>query len=445
MFCSLGPFVLGDHLFNTRTGSVFRVTDKNSNVYAVKVFTYSDEQKGGHKERRLFDYANERSTMVSLTNAACPELLKALAEKSRQGESIRCENHHIQLVLGLDVPVVDVEGAKISPIKTRKMRLLSSNGEETDRRLDFSMNTLVPYMAGGRLGDLVSRIPKYQSMVVRYPLYVDVAPQMVDAVRFMHAQHIVHLGIQASTILCSSVNCEEAVLADPSTAWNGAKNTSSPYSNELMQQSVRFSQFVKKDKEQSEVSRIFSSYLNQSSSSSWSSLSDEERWEGTLKVDWYGLGGALFYVLAGLRPVAEDRSGANSHDAAEFIYKALQSQQLLRKVHSVEAQSALAKIRDQVAEGLLLVDGLLQADRSKRISFDEKISTVDQLVRTKNSLRSSSKALMSALQVDKDQKKKKNKSCESFITESPKQSQTLATLPVQDISNLPAFIQDICQ
>lgn len=405
------------------------MTDRNSNVYAVKVFTYSDDQQGGHKERRLFDYANERSTIVSLTQAGCPELLKALGDKSKQGKSITCANHHIQLVLGLDVPVIDVTGSD-SVIKLRKMRILNSHGEETDRMLDFSKNTLVPYMAGGRLGDLVSRVPKYQSMVVRYPLYVDVAPQMVDAVRFMHAQHLVHLGIQASTILCSSVNCEDAVLADPSTAWNGEKGTVSPFGNELMQQSVRFAQFVTTtENQQSDVSKIFTSYLNQTND-----------WEGAMKVDWYGLGGALFYVLAGLRPVAEDRAGANSHDAAEFIYKALQSKQLLKRVPSQEGQEALSRIRDQVAEGLLLVDGLLQADRSKRISFDnpngENLKT-----RTKNSLRSSSKALMSALQVEEGN----SNSCASFINESPKESATLSNLPVNDRDSLPAFIQGICR
>lgn len=409
------------------------MTDRNSNVYAVKVFTYSDDQKGGHKERRLFDYANERSTIVSLTQAGCPELLKALGDKSKQGKSVTCANHHIQLVLGLDVPVIDARGSS-AVINLRKMRILNSHGDETDRMLDFSKNTLVPYMAGGRLGDLVSRVPKYQSMVVRYPLYVDVAPQMVDAVRFMHAQHVVHLGIQASTILCSSVNCEDAVLADPSTAWNGEKGTVSPFGNELMQQSVRFAQFVKNGStthdEQSEVSRIFTSYLNQTS----------HDWEGAMKVDWYGLGGALFYVLAGLRPVAEDRAGANSHDAAEFIYKALQSKQLLQRIPSQEGQEALSRIRDQVAEGLLLVDGLLQADRSKRISFDNQ-NGESLKIQTKNSLRSSSKALMSALQVEEG----KGSSCASFINESPKESATLSNLPVKDRHSLPAFIQGICQ
>lgn len=419
-------------MYNTRTGAVFRVVDKNSNVYALKVFTYSDDLPIGHKQRRLYDYATERSTLVAVTKASCPELLDSLAEKSKYGSSITCANHHVQHVLGLDVPVIDGDGGHA--VSTRKVRLQSSRGEESERMLDFGATTLLPYMAGGRLSDLIARVPKYQSMVIRYPLYVDVAPQMVDAVRYLHSLHIAHLGIQASTILCSNVNCEDAVLGEPSAAWTGKEGTTSVYANELMQQSVRFAQFASSEKNQtSAVTQVFADYMK-----------DSDDWEGTLKVDWYGLGGALFYILAGIRPVAEDRSGPNSHDAAEFIYKALQSKQLLNKVPSAEAKEALAKIRDQVAEGLLLVDGLLQTDRSKRISFDITSTGSQRAAQTKSSLRSS-KALMSALQLDdKASAKKKANTCSSFMAESTKESETLAKLPVGDKANLPSFLQDIC-
>jgi serine/threonine protein kinase len=424
----VGPFVLHNHLFNTRTGSVFRVTDKNSNVYALKVFTYGENAPVGHKERRLYDYANERSTTMLLTKAACPTLLDSLSDKSKFGSSVTCANHHIQVLLGLDVPVMEQSDSK-TVLGTRKMRLMNSKGEETDRNLDFKANTLLPFMAGGRLSDLVSRVPKYQSMVVRYPLYVDVAPQMVDALRFMHSQHIAHLGVQASTILCSSVNCEDAVLSDPSTAWNGAEGTQSAFASELMQPSVRFAQFVGEEKtESSEVTKQFAQYLR-----------DDLSWEGTLKVDWYGLGGALFYILAGIRPVAEDRRGPNSHDVAEFIYKALQSQRLLGKVPSEDAKKALAHIRDQVAEGLLLVDGLLQTDRSKRISFDP--FSAEASIKTRSKLRSSKNAI-SVLQTEA---KSSTTSCSAFMAKSVKESDTLAALPVNDRTNLPSFLQDICQ
>jgi len=151
------------------------------------------------------------------------------------------------------------------------------------------------------------------------------------------------------------------------------------------------------------------------------------------------LGGALFYILAGIRPVAEDRRGPNSHDVAEFIYKALQSQRLLGKVPSEDAKKALAHIRDQVAEGLLLVDGLLQTDRSKRISFDP--FSAETSIKTKSKLRSSKNAI-SVLQTEA---KSRTTSCSAFMAESVKESDTLAALPVNDRTNLPSFLQDICQ
>jgi hypothetical protein len=413
------------------------VTDLKNSTYSLKVFTYGVDLPLGHKERRLYDYANERDHMVNITRATCPELLEALGNKAKFGTSLECSNHHLQMLLGLDVPVSDtIDGEALA---MRKMSIRNSAGDESDRMLDFGANSLLPYMAGGRLSDLVTRVPKYQSMVVRYPLYVDVAPQMVEAVRHLHSLHVAHLGIQTSTILCSNVACEDAILSDPSAAWDGDASNPSPYASELMQQSVRFSQFAPKGEEDEEhddhpkpptegmtnVTHIFADYLTTPS------------WEGTMKVDWYGLGGALFYVLAGIRPVAEDRTGANSHDAAEFIYRALQSKQLLSKIPSEDAKKALMKIRDQVAEGLLLVDGLLQADRSKRISFDAPRMAAHMQKTTKN-LRSS-KALMSALQTDSTVQLT---SCASFIANSAKASETLADLPVGD--ELPSFLQQIC-
>jgi serine/threonine protein kinase len=440
----IAPFVLQEHLYNTRAGSVFRVIDKNSNDYSLKVFTYSDELAIGHKERRLFDYANERTYMVNITRNACPELLESLSKPELYGKSIECTDHHVQLLLGLDVPVHNSTGDQ-HLIGSRKMKITNSAGDETDRVLDFTANTLLPYMAGGRLNDIISRVPRYQSMVVRYPLYVDVAPQIVDAIRYLHSIHIAHLGVQTSTILCSDFNCEDAVLSDPTVAWNGEGQVST-YANELMQQSVRFSEFasVKNQTEQDPhrgyIVKTFSSYLNGTD------------WDSAMKVDWYGLGGSLFYILAGIRPVAEDRTGPNSHDAAEFIYKALQSKQMLSKISTEESRNALNKIRDQVAEGLLLVDGLLQTDRSKRISFDYTSSSINRAQKTTNNLRNS-KLLMSALETDSSvltNRKTVNSvsqstTCSAFIADSIKSSQTLAELPVDKKESLPSFIQQICQ
>ena len=421
------------------------MTDKNSHEYALKVFTYSDELAMGHKERRLYDYANERTYLVNITRNACPELLDALADKSLFGKTVACANHHIQLLLGLDVPVFDKQGAQV--LGTVKLPIASSTGDESNRVLDFTANTLLPYMAGGRLNDIVGRVPRYQSMVVRYPLYVDVAPQIVEAVRYLHSIHIAHLGIQTSAILCSNIECEDAILADPSVAWNG-QGKASPYANELMQQSVRFSQFTTRDHsgeseqeheahtsagEMTAISKTFASYLNSTD------------WEAATKVDWYGLGGSLFYILSGIRPVAEDRAGPNSHDTAEFIYKALQSKQLLNKIPDEESKKALMKIRDQVAEGLLLVDGLLQTDRSKRISFDLSPVGLQRMQRTANNLRSSKALMSSALQLGSQSTTGQDNSCAKFISESTKASQTLAELPVQDKESFPSFLQQICQ
>ena len=416
----LGPFALHEHLYNTRTGSVFRVTDKNENVFSLKAFSYFENVASGHKERRLFDFANERTYLTTITRAVCPSLLSALSSTSTA--SVMCANHHVQLMLGLDVVVLNESGAALG---LAPLMIANSDGDESERQFSFTTNILLPYMQGGRLNDLIARAPKYQSMVSRYPLYVDVAPQLIEAVRFLHSSHIVHLSIQASTVLCSNVNCDEAVLAEPTNAWNG-EGASSLYANELMQQSVRFSQFApNSDSQHDLVSPVFTKYLEAARHS--------VDWTGTLTVDWYGLGGTLFYILSGIRPVAEDRSGPNSHDAAEFIYIALQSKQLLAQVVSPEAKTALSKIRNQVTEGLLLVDGLLQTDRKKRISFDG-VSHIDK---TRNSLRSGKALISAAIQLDEGVS-----SCMQFFAHSTAESDTLKSLPLKE--GMPSFIQGLC-
>jgi hypothetical protein len=102
----------------------------------------------------------------------------------------------------------------------------------------------------------------------------------------------------------------------------------------------------------------------------------------------------------------------------------------------------MKKVRNTVTEGLLIVDGLLVADRSKRITFDISKNGSERAGKASNSLRAG-KALMSVLEVDRSIIQPKS-SCSSFMEDVVKRSEVLRELPIKDKSKLPAFIQDMC-
>jgi len=62
MECPQGPFVLHERLYNNRYGVVFRVTDANSNSYALKSFAYLENVRlSFQSHRRLFsDVSGQR-------------------------------------------------------------------------------------------------------------------------------------------------------------------------------------------------------------------------------------------------------------------------------------------------------------------------------------------------------------------------------------------------
>jgi serine/threonine protein kinase len=414
--------MLHEHLYNTRTGSVFRVTDRNSNTFGLKVFSYVPSKPAAEKAQQLVGFGTERAMLLKITKLVCPKLL----EDNPAGEpfDISCDNSHLEMLHGMDVEVIDREGKSV---KSLLMNITNSQGIVSERRLDFTSNILVPYMSGGRLGDVVDHNPALRSIVNRYLAYTVTAVQLIESVRKLHELGIAHLGIAPSTVYCSNPSCDEVTLGEFSRAY--AKKdpilSSSRFTSEMAQDSVRYMSFEAGNSPEQIDSRV----IKQLSKYADMPIS----WESVRKVDWFGLGGTFFYIVGGSRIFIDSIkiSRTSSRALADFIVTSMSDKHLISRVTDKESRKAFDKIRDNVAEGLTLIDGLLSSDRSKRISFD----TESAETRVSASLRAN-KAVMSALQTET---KVAGRTCASFLAE------TRRVIPSMSADvGVPSFLQTVC-
>lgn len=413
--------MLGEHMFNTHTGSVFRVTDKNSNTFALKVFSYVPSRSAADKAAQLLGFGTERATLMKVTRSVCPQLLEA--HRGDEPTDITCDNSHLELLAGLDVHVIDQDG---KDLKSMLMNITSSQGVTTERRVDFTSNVLVPYMAGGRLGDAIDRNPSFKSLANRYWTYTVMATQLVEAVKRMHSIGVAHAGISPSTVYCTSPTCEEVILGEFSRAYAEKDPilASGRFVSEFSQEAVRF---MSNDEYRAE--EINKKVVNQFNAYS----ADKPNWNAAKKVDWFGLGGTFFYVVSGNRIYVDsvEVSRSSSRMLADFIINNMSNKKLVDKVKDEQSKKLLVQVRDQIAEGLALIDGLLVADRSKRITFDDDRGQT----RLTNSLRAN-KAVMSAIQTEV---RASGNTCASFLQE------TRRVIPeLSPRAPVPSFLQSIC-
>ena len=413
--------MLHEHMFNTRTGSVFRVTDKNSNTFAAKVFSHLPQNKAASKAAQLIRFGIERAMLMKITKSVCPSFLDT--PSTEEPVDITCDSTHLEILGGLDVDLIDKDGKEL---KSLMMNITSSQGDVTERRVDFTSNMLVPYMSGGRLGDVIDNTPSFKSITARYLAYTSIAPQLIEAVKRLHSLGIAHSGITPSTVYCSNPSCDEVTLGEFGRAYTD-KNplaASTQFVSEIAQDAVRFMTLDGSPKEgiDAKVIRKLSSYAAQPAS-----------WDAARTVDWFGLGGTLFYVVASSRVYIDsaDLSRTSSRSVAEFVVKSMNERALINRVPDAQSRTVLSKIRDSVAEGLSLIDGLLAVDRSKRINFD----TEEGRSRISTSLRAN-KAAMSVLQTEV---RTAGSTCASFLHETRK------IIPSMNAKqSMPSFLQHLC-
>ncbi|EER08979.1 hypothetical protein Pmar_PMAR009971 [Perkinsus marinus ATCC 50983] len=366
-----GPFILHERLFQARNGVVFRVTDSNKNDYALKAVSLPVDTDQERKIHTLGQFNREKMWFGKTNTVQC-----AAIGSAKPGQTVTCPNHHVLYGFGHDVSDIQYEnGTKVPVTSGVTMVVPKASGRKSEdvKNIYFGSNILMQYMPGGRLVDLLQPaadqqgyIGEFSSMITRFPLFQKIAPQLVTSLRFLHSKaHMIHLGMSPKTVLCSDTKCSDAAIFEYFNTWDGKVPTPStpPAASELMQDSVVLATGAEdgKNSETKEIRSLLSS----------PSLTFDE----AKSVDWYALGGTLFNIISGTRAVVDERK-LNNPSVALQAEKVVAPENKKRNsaVHMLTA-SLSKSMRSEVVESMLLIDGLLQEDRKRRISFDIEDAT----------------------------------------------------------------------
>jgi hypothetical protein len=397
------------------------VTDTEGNAFSLKCFTYQQSDEPVAITEQLVRFVTDRTTLSKVTESLCPNL--TLGMENQPNDSVQCQPHHLQLLLGKDIQLFDTTGHLLS---TKKLKITNGRGETSDRMVNFQQNMLLPHHEGLSLGDSLDVKKEFKSLVSRYLSYTIIAPQLVDAIKTLHGLGFAHLGLDAGVVLCVDAACTEVVVSDFSRSVESSNKQvieASPFASELGQTSIRFYAFDGSDTP---------AMSDRNAIEALGKYTEEKRsFDSLKKVDWFGLGGTLYYIINGQRYYADSQSQLGSRSMASFIIKAFNeaSGSLLKAEADVSVKRTLTSLRDHIAEGLLLIDGLLDVDRSKRLSFDSE----PEKQRLATNLRSTRLA-MSALQTES------NKSvCNQYFEE----SRNVIT-DFKPTDHLPRFMEEFC-
>ncbi|KAF4669461.1 hypothetical protein FOL47_002535 [Perkinsus chesapeaki] len=370
-----GPFILHERLFQARNGVVFRVTDSNSNEYALKTVSLPVDTDQERKIHTLGQFNREKMWFDRTNEAQCGAI-----RTGKPGDTVSCPNYHVLYAFGHDVGDIKYENGTQVPVTFGvSMVVPKASGRKANdlKNVFFGSNILMQYMPGGRLVDILQPsgsasaqqgyLGEFTSMVTRFPLFQKIAPQLVTGLKFLHAKaHMLHLGMSPKTVLCSDAKCSDAAIFEYYNAWDGKVPTPStpPSASELMQDSIVIATGPEdgKSTETKEIRTLLSN----------PSLTFNE----AKSVDWYALGGTLFNIISGTRAVVDERK-LNNPSLALQAEKVVAPENVKRNsaVHMLTA-SLSQSMRSEVVESMLLIDGLLQEDRKRRISFDvEDVAT----------------------------------------------------------------------
>ena len=352
----------------------------------------------------FYEMEREKAFLYNITQAQCQGIFTAAA-----GEEVECIDKHLQIALAINVQVYEGENLL-------NKTAIPINGESGFKLNDFTNNIIFPAMNATGLNEVVLLTKEYMSSAVnRFGLYVTLAPQLVEAVRFLHANHIAHLAIKPENVLCSDTNCTRAILVELGRAWNG-QGIPSPFANEIMQQSVDFPELLGALPE-NRTALIKNRFEV-----------DGTDWESVKSVDWFALGGTFFFAVVARGPSAE--KFGDGPRVAEFFYT----------MFPMSDYPDSQRLRESITQSLLLIDGLLSADRTKRINLD--INEPAALRSWKTSGRSKS-LRASMLQVERETNRVEvGTACYSFIDSAPFQSEILKNLRVTSAST-PEFLQTL--
>ena len=212
--------------------------------------------------------------------------------------------------------------------------------------------------------------------------------------------------------------CSRAIITELGRSWNGV-DALPPFAHELMQQSVDSEEMYQANA----TARI--EMLHDAMDR------DGTTWADAESIDWYALGGTFFFTLVGRNPSA--KMVGHGAKVAEYFYT----------LFPISDYPEAEKAKDSITQSLLLVDGLLAADRKQRVNLDISDKEV-QPVKSWKSNKNGGYLRASMLQVDEDviDREDLGTTCSAFIQTAASKSDILKELQVTSAST-PEFLQTL--
>ena len=435
----IGKISVKRELWATSTGILWLVEDEQKTEFTLKTFAIVEGDKGPLNNARFVEFLNEGSTLTNLTSSICPE---------KSSTSLKCSDVAVEPLLLTDVMVFNGSSTPLVQYDL-KLELPYFKGSLA---VDFRHNFLFPYVSGqARLAEVLEINPEFDSLANRFGVFATIVPQLTSALRFLHANHLVHLDVSAENVLCLDKWCSKIRLSGFGKVWGG-EGAAPVAAHEIFQQSVDSKavfELTKLDKETAtaRVNELLSK--------------DKTDFSGVRSVDWFGLGATLFYTLTKSRPPIEGIVGSggapkisesflsffDENQAEGFDEKLPVIEQGLI-IKSAPASSENARkilfeiIRNKVIDGVLLIDGLLQLDRESRIDLDKLSNRLTVAVSDGKHLRASAVPVASVIQIDSFPTA--GKSCSEFLNDAARNSAVFKEQGIVRNASPVSFLEGVC-
>jgi serine/threonine protein kinase len=306
-----GPLNINKKLYKCAYSSVYEVFDENKKPFNIRVFRQAPDHPKPFTAYRLNRFKEEQDGYKQVTHSLCPGLL--------EGTSTGCLSHNMDIAIAFNVTVAN----PLDPL--------------------FEFNILTPAHDGiplryfiDSLPDLFSRYSFVQSILM---------PQLSNSIRNLHEKNLVHLGIQPDSVLISET--QGPLISDHShVKLIEGDGFEDPFIHEIFQSAVDH------NLDTTDVQEYLNSEIQKYPIKSWSDVKS---------VDFYGLGGTLFFALTKTEPVAEELIGDKP------ITKYFLSHSKLPAVMKGKKLQVNKTLDTEILKTLSFIDRLLQKNRDKRI------------------------------------------------------------------------------
>ena len=457
-----GQLKLGAKLFDASFSAVYLVTDSKNTPFNLRVGIAPAAVDESVRKAFVQQFETEMKGYEEVTNALCPGLLGS------SSSPFACERRSVDVMLAKNVAIVDASGQAVS-VQTTNMDLDEESVEDLNAMeaannvsssfveirpsaegksaqltlaMDFTKNILTPAFAGRSLAEVVSVNPLYSELSNRFGLYIAALSELTESVRLLHNSGLVHLNLAPENVVCKGKWCEHMLIEGHSRVLR-TEGTIPEAAHEVYQSAIA-------------VNEIYQSADPRATAKAIADKSKLQGWEDVKTVDWYSLGGTLYYVLSGDSASIEDLRASPTTVSDYFLNN--MAPQTLPDLAVVEAgikkaegdsspaptAAEVADVKKKITEALVVLDGLLQEKRESRLNLDKQKR--DAPVAVQPSLRKGGAQFAGASGFVEIRKANAltGVSCGEFVEKVARSSKTIVEHNLSESLGVASFLQDVC-